>query len=153
ADFDAVAILGYGRQQGLLQKIVPRLLVVPLFVFVALSDLRIGMDDDQTGRPVDDDLVIGANQGGDVFQAKDGGNFDGTGNDRRMGGLAAHIGGESQDLVDLHLRRVGGREVRGNDNDPFPEFQYRLLFAGKIGENPLAGMLDIADPTAEIIIV
>ena len=137
---------------------IPHALLGPrdtaLFFFVRVQHLRIGIHDDETGGPVDDDIIVGPDQTGNILQPDDGGNLNGTGHDRRMGCPAADIRGKSQDLVDHHLRRIGRRKIGGDDNDLlFWRKDLFLFLAGKIPQDHVPHISHIAEPFPEVLIL
>jgi len=125
-----------------------------LFLLVAVQELRIGIDDDQTGGAVDDDGIVCPDLSGYLLQSHHRRDGDGSSHNGRMGGLAAHVGGKTQHLVDHHLGGIGGRQIRSNDDHPLPQGGDLFLTpAGKIAEDHLPDITDVAEAVPQVFVI
>ena len=83
------------------------------------------MNDDDPGRTVDDNIIVRPDGLGDAFQTQDGRDRHCPGHNGRVGCISAHIGGETDNVVDLQLRRIGRGKVGRDDHHPLPHVDGR----------------------------
>ena len=153
-DEHPVLIERRGRLPGMLEEAVLDRFVVPFFLLVAADDLRVGVDDDGPRRPVDDDDVPRLGLRRDLLEPHDSRDLVGPGHDGGVGGLAAHVGGESLDLLHLHLHRIGRREIAGNDDGVIADPRDGLVMdPGQVSQYSLPGVLHVADPLAQVLVI
>ena len=114
---DLVAVLGDGGQvaQGV-QAVDELHLLAASTARYSLDGPRVGVDDDHAAVAVDDDHVAAGGLGGDVVEAHHGRDAQRAGDDGRVAGLAAGVGGQAQDVLAVQAGRLTGREVVGQDD-------------------------------------
>ncbi len=143
-----------GRLPSMLEEAALDGFVVPLFFLVATNDLRVGVDDDGSRRPVYDDDVPCFCLRGDLLEPHDSRDLVGPGHDGGVGGLAAHVGGKPLDLLHLHLHRIGRREIAGDDDGVVADPRDGLVMnPGQVSQYSLPGVLHVADPLAQVLVV
>ena len=78
--------------------------------------LLVGVEHQQAVVAVEQHLVAGFQLAHDVRQADQGGDAEGARHDGRVRGAAADLRRETQDVLAVELRRVGGRDVVGDED-------------------------------------
>jgi hypothetical protein len=111
AYFNLVMVQSHGGEFRLPQEILFQNLVVPLFFFIAFQNFRLRIDDNEPVATVNNHGIVGTYLTGDPLQAHHSRDPYGSGHDGRMGGLPPDIRGKPEDILHLHLNRVGRREV------------------------------------------
>ena len=75
-----------------------------------------GIEDEQSIVAIDEDVVADLNLLADALHPNDGGNLQRARHDRCVRGLAANLGDKAPNQFAIQLRRVGWREIVGDDD-------------------------------------
>ncbi len=117
-DLNAGAVKGLGRKLALAFDLAGIVLKKRSALVVVLKLCLIGIDHDLSGQPVNHNEVAVIDMIFELVHTYQGRNGQRAGHDTGVRGLAAANRGESHDLVDLQLHRIGGGQVMSHDDRP-----------------------------------
>ena len=122
---------------------------------VDLPGALVGIEDDLPAPTVYDQSISRFGPSGQLLEADHEGQTEGLGEDRRVRGLAAAIGGQAHHTGPFELEGIERRKVDAHRQRPGRRAVARARF-GKLEQGalqPVADGIDIADSVAKVAIV